>query len=376
VAESTDVPVSAEFVRPLELFFDLVFVFAITQISSVLAARPTFQGLTRVMALLGITWWMYGGWAWLTNAVDLTRPRPRLLVLSGMAAFFAMSLAVPRSFEPGGWGLMLGISYLFVVLLHSFGFLGTSGHRGITRLSPLNLTGALVVVAAGAGPERFRLWGLALACLVLAVSPFIAGVGGFTVGVGHFVERHALAVIILLGESIVEIGSATSRQHDPVAVVAGSLLALALPAAMWWLYFEREDRDTEELLGAVEPQRRSWVALCSYGYAYYIVVLGIVITAVGAQKAIDALSVPLRGLSAALLPLGAALFLLGLACFHRVMVAAWQVSRLLAALACAAGYPAARWGGGWLALAVVTAVLALLALVDIRSASATKSRAV
>ena len=118
--------------RPLELFFDLVFVFAITQIASVLAVHPNPQGLARVVVLMALTWWMYGGYAWLTNALDLDRTRPRLLLLTGMASFFVMSLAVPRAFEPGPWGLVLGLGYLSVVLgAHGRvpGDLGTGGHR-------------------------------------------------------------------------------------------------------------------------------------------------------------------------------------------------------------------------------------------------------
>ncbi|HEV2637795.1 MAG TPA: low temperature requirement protein A [Actinocrinis sp.] len=357
----------AESVRPLELFFDLVFVFAITQIASVLAARPTPQGLARMMTLLAITWWMYGGYAWLTNALDLTRARPRLLLLTGMAAFFVMSLAVPYSFNPGHWALLLGGAYLVVVTVHAVGFVGTSGHRGIARIGPLNLISALIVLAAGIGPERWRLAGLAVACLVEIVTPFVAGLGGFTVGVGHFVERHSLAVLILLGESIVEVGSASGREHDLVTVVAGSLLALALTAAMWWLYFEREDHDSERLLEHVAPQRRARVALYSYGYAYYVVILGIAVAAVGAQKAIYSFTAQVHGWPAALLPLGVGLYLVGLGLFRYTLSGTWPVARLVAGVvAVAAGLPAARWGGGWVVLAAMTAVLVLLVLIDSR----------
>ncbi len=367
VTRTTNVPEPAENVRPLELFFDLVFVFAITQIASVLAAKPTGEGLARVMVLLVITWWMYGGYAWLTNSLDLERPRPRLLLLVGMAAFFVMSLAVPRAFEPGPWGLVLGIAYLVVVLVHTVGFLGTSGRAGITRLGPLNLASALIVVAAGALPDRLRVWVLALAGLLQVLIPFLGGSGGFTVGVGHFVERHGLAVIILLGESIVEVGAAATGQDDVAVVVLGSLLALALTAAMWWLYFDREERESERLLHRIPPERRSRAAVYSFGYAYYVMILGIAVTAVGMQKAINSFDSPLHGLPAGLLPLGAALFLFGLAYFHRTLAGTWPVPRLLGAVAVGIGAPVARWGGGWQTLAVTTAVLTVLVLAEQRT---------
>ncbi|MFD0328420.1 low temperature requirement protein A [Streptacidiphilus monticola] len=140
--------------RPLELFFDLVFVFTITQIASVLADDPSGRGLLRCLLLLAVTWWMYGGFAWLTNSLDLDRTRPRLLVLAGTGAFFLMSVAVPRTFEEGPWGLLFGLAYLGVVLVHTLGFLTSSGRAGILRLGPLNLTAALLVVAAGRRPRR------------------------------------------------------------------------------------------------------------------------------------------------------------------------------------------------------------------------------
>jgi low temperature requirement protein LtrA len=358
---------SAQSVRPLELFFDLVFVFAITQIASVLVDQPTGEGLAKVTVLLAITWWMYGGYAWLTNALDLERTGPRLLLLVGMAAFFVMSLAVPRSFEPGPWGLVLGVAYLGVVLVHTVGFIGTSGHRGIARIGPLNLASALIVVAAGAGPERLRLWMLLLACVLQVLTPFLGGTGGFTVGVGHFVERHGLAVIILLGESIVEVGSAATKQNGLLTVVAGAVLALALSAAIWWLYFDREERDSELLLHHIAAERRSRVAVYSFGYAYLVMILGIAVTAVGMQKAIDSFDAPLHGLPIGLLPLGAALFLAGLACFHRTLAGTWPAARLVGAVAVGVAAPAARWVGGWAALAVTTAVLVCLVLVDQRT---------
>ncbi|WP_370078667.1 low temperature requirement protein A [Streptacidiphilus sp. MAP12-16] len=357
-------PAPAENVRPLELFFDLVFVFAITQIASVLAVHPNGEGLARVVVLLALTWWMYAGYAWLTNALDLERTRPRLLLLTGMAAFFVMSLAVPRSFDPGPWGLVLGSAYLVVVLVHTVGFLGTSGRAGIARIGPLNLLSALMVLAAGALPASWRLGVLALACVVQVMTPFLVGTGGFTVGAGHFVERHGLAVIILLGESIVEVGTAAGKAASPATVLPGALLALALSAAMWWLYFDREERASETYLDRVPPERRPRVAVYAFGYAYLVMILGIAVSAVGMQEAIGSFDRPLEGLRWLLLSLGAGLYLLGLACFHRVLAGSWPWLRLAGVVAMALAAPAALWVGGWLALALTTTLLVALLLTE------------
>jgi len=353
---------SAQSVRPLELFFDLVFVFTITQVASVLSTLPTLLGLGRVAVLMILIWWMYGGYAWLTNALDLDRVVPRLLLLLGAAGFFLLSLTVPRASGPGPWALLFGASYLLVVLTHLFGFIGTSGHRGIRRVGPLNVVSALIVLIAGAVPPHARLWVWALAAALEVSTPLLTGVGEFVVGVGHFVERHGLAVIIVLGESITDVGAATSRENDVGTAIGGAVLALTLSAQMWWLYFGREDRESEALLERIPEPRRPRVAVYAFGYAYYLIVVGVAVTAVGLEKAMESFDEASHELSAALLPLGTCMFLLGLACFHRTLSGDWPRARLWATLAVAALVtPAARWGSG--AAALIAAPLVLFALI-------------
>ncbi|MER5802155.1 low temperature requirement protein A [Streptomyces mirabilis] len=353
---------TAQSVRPLELFFDLVFVFTMTQVALVLSELPTLAGLGRAAALLVVIWWMYGGYAWLTNTLDLDRTGPRLLILTGTAGFFVMSMTVPRAAEEGPWAWLFGASYLVVVAVHMVGFIGTSGHRGILRVGPINLGTALVVLAAGLLPPHTRPWLLALAAAMVLVTPIVTRVGGFTVGVGHFVERHGLAVIIVLGESINEVGALTSEQHEARTAVVGALLALALSAAMWWLYFGREDRESEVRLGQVPADRRPRVAVYSFGYAYYVIVLGIAVAAVGMEKSIEEFRHVSHGVQAVLLPLGISLFLAGLAGFHRALAGTWPQARLWAVLVVAALVaPAAWWGSG--AAALGSALVVLLGLI-------------
>jgi low temperature requirement protein LtrA len=346
----------------LELFFDLVFVFTITQVASLLTTAPTPLSLGRVAVLLVLIWWMYSGYAWLTNALDLDRTGPRLLLLTGTAGFFLMSMSVPKATGPGPWALIFGASYLLVVTVHLLGFIGTSGHRGIMRIGPLNLASALVVLAAGAVPTHARLWLWALAAAMEIMTPLVTRVGEFAVGAGHFVERHGLAVIIVLGESITEVGAATSHDSSVTTSIAGALLSLVLSAEMWWLYFGREERESEARLESVPADRRPRVAVYSFGYAYYFIILGIAVTAVGMEKAIDEFRHPSHHLPALLLPLGASLYLLGLACFHRTLADNWPTARLTAAFATVALVtPAAIWSSG--AAGLATAALVLLALI-------------
>ncbi|MFD8000674.1 low temperature requirement protein A [Streptomyces mirabilis] len=353
---------TVESVRPLELFFDLVFVFTITQVASVLKDLPTVVGLGRVAVLLSIIWWMYGGYAWLTNTLDLDHTGPRLLLLTGTAGFFVMSITVPKVAERGPWAWLFGASYLVVVLIHLVGFVGTSGHRGILRVGPLNVVMALVVLAAGLVPPDVRPWLWLLAWAMVVATPVVTGVGEFTVGVGHFVERHGLAVIIVLGESIAEVGAVASQESELSTMIVGSLLVLALSAAMWWLYFGREERESEARLERVPADRRPRVAVYSFGYSYFVIVFGIAVAAVGMEKAIDAFHHASHGVPALLLPLGISLYLAGLACFHRTLAGSWPQARLWAALAVAVlAAPAALRLSG--AAELASALLVLLALI-------------
>src|SRR4051812_1660205 len=151
-------------VSTLELFFDLVFVFTITQLTSVLNHRPDGGGLVRVGLMLTVIWWMYGGYAWLTNVVAPDRALYQLLLLSGMAAFLVISLAVPEAF--GDSGVWFGVAYVVIVLIHAGLF--TRSQRGasgaaILTVAPLNLVAGLAIVAAGiaGGTARWVLWGVA-----------------------------------------------------------------------------------------------------------------------------------------------------------------------------------------------------------------------
>src|SRR5438874_4290029 len=141
----------AERVTTLELFFDLVFVFTITQLTAVLDHAPTLRSLCQVMLMLGVIWWMYGGYAWMTNAVAADTAARRLLLLGGMAGYLIMALAVPQAFA--GSGLAFGLAYLVVVGVHTtlFSRSSTAGvTRAILRLAPYNLAAAAVVLVGGA----------------------------------------------------------------------------------------------------------------------------------------------------------------------------------------------------------------------------------
>ena len=160
-------------VSTIELFFDLVFVFAITQLTSVLAGAPTVLGLGRALLIFGNLWWIYGGYAWLTNAVPPREPALRLLLLLGMGGFLVVALAIPTAFDAGG--VAFGVGYVLVTLVHTGMFLLSSQEsamRAMRRLGPANAITAALLLLAGftQGPPQWALWTVTLG--LHWISPF------------------------------------------------------------------------------------------------------------------------------------------------------------------------------------------------------------
>ena len=306
-----------ERVTPLELFFDLVFVFTITQLTSVLYHAPSTRSFFEVVVMLAVIWWMYGGYAWLTNAVAAETATRRLLLLAGMGGFFVVALAVPRAFH--GSGLAFGLGYLLVVSVHVALFTRAAAIgvvRAILRLAPFNVLCALLVIAGGAlgGDGQWALW---IAAALVWLTPIVQRPSGFAIGPSHFVERHGLVVIIAIGESVVAIGIGAAHLAVDGRLVLVAALGLALSACLWWLYFGGDPERAERALEQFEPVRRAWAALRGFGYWHLLILLGVVMIA-AAERA--ALSRPFDGTSwanAALLSGGVAAFLAGDVLFRR-----------------------------------------------------------
>jgi low temperature requirement protein LtrA len=310
-----------ERVSTLELFFDLVFVFTITQLTAVLSDDPTPRGLLRVVLMLGVIYYMYGGYAWLTNAVAADRAARRLLLLGGMAGYLVLALAIPQAFSEGD--AAFGVAYLVVVAVHAGLFTragATHTVRAVIRLAPFNLGSALLVLAAVLveGTPAYLLWAAAFALEWL--TPILAATGGFRVAPAHFVERHGLVVIVAIGESIVAIGIGAAGLPVDLALASVAVLGLLLAACLWWAYFGGDD-DTraERALAAVPDDRRGWVAIQAFGYWHLVMLLGIIAMAAGLKDAIGHAFDPLDLAHALMLSGGAALFLAGDLLFRRTL---------------------------------------------------------
>ena len=313
-------PGQTDRVSTLELFFDLVFVFTITQLTAVLSDDPTPRGLLRVVLMLGVILWMYSGYAWMTNAVATDRAARRLLLLAGMAGYLVLALAIPRAFSEGD--VAFGVAYLVIVAIHT-GLYSRTGEartvRALLRLAPLNLASALLVLAAviADGAAAYLLWAAAFA--LEWVTPLVTPIAGFRIAPAHFVERHGLVVIVALGESVVAIGIGAAHLPVDLALASVAVLGLLLAACLWWAYFGGDDRRAEQALAAVGDDRRGWVAVQAFGYCHLLILLGIIALAAGLKDAIGHAFEPLDLAHAWLLAGGVAVFLAGDILFRRTL---------------------------------------------------------
>ena len=316
----------------MELFFDLVFVFTITQLTAVLAAELTWARAGSALLMLGIIYWMYDGYAWLTNVAAPADAVRRALLLAGMGGFLLIALAVPAAFRASGWAF--GVGYFVVNAIHS-GLLLRAAPAAMRQLAPLNLLSATLVLVGGFAPASLRPLFWLAALLVMVVSPYLHPLGEWSITSSHFVERHGLIVIIALGESVVAIGAGAAGLPLTGVLIAVALLGLILSFGLWWLYFGGDDDAAERALEAVPSRQRGRAALHAFGFAHYPLLFGVVLFAAGVKKATLHAAEHVHLSQALLLGGGVAVFLLADVWFRRVLrigVLRWRIAGALLAL--------------------------------------------
>jgi low temperature requirement protein LtrA len=351
-----------ERVTPLELFFDLVFVLAITQCTALMADDPTWAGLARGLLVLGVLWWSWVGYAWLTSVLDPEEGGVRMVVFVAMAALLVVALCVPGAF--GDDALLFACAYGVVRFSQIGLFLIASRDNPALRQSVLGLAGGtavgvgLIVAASGLdGWAQGAVWALAL--VLDMAEPFFFGSEGWSLEhPGHFAERHGLIIIIALGESIVAIGIGAGVTVD-AGVVAAATLGIAVAAALWWLYFDVVALLSERDLARLPPGReRNERARDTYSYIHFPMVAGIVLLALGLKKTLEDVGKELDVVIASAMLGGVALYLLAHVAhryrnthtvnYHRlvcavVLVLLIPVAVELPALAALAGLTAIVW---------------------------------
>ena len=357
-------PAAVQRVSTLELFFDLVFVFTVTQLTAVLSHDLSWASLGQVMVMLALIWWMYAGYAWLTNSISTRGLRQRAILLGGMAGYLVLALAVPGAFH--GSGLAFGVGYFIVTAVHASLFIwmaSAQSSRAFLGIAPYNLFNATLVIVGGAlgGTAQAVLW---TAAAVLEWStPWVGNresQSNFEIAPGHFVERHGLVVIVAIGESVVAAGIGAAGLAVDAELMLAVVLALLLSAGLWWAYFGADDDEqAERALTDAPPRRQPWIALEGFGVAHYFLLLGVVLTAAGVKKAIGHAYDPLETAQALVLGGGVALFLAADVAFRRVLGLGRSLHRAVAALLALATIPL---GSEVAAVAQLAALVVILAL--------------
>jgi low temperature requirement protein LtrA len=350
-----------ERVSNLELFFDLVFVFTITQVAEVVVHHPDLSGIGHAAIELSILAWMFGGYAWLTNSASVVTQSCRSLLLAGMAAFFICALAVPRAFNESG--LVFGAGYFIVNVIHIAGLLlGNTPKHAVVRLACFNFVSAGLVLAAGfvTGPIDWALWGGAI--VVQLLTPFLARPDrGFDLNPTHFAERHALMILIVLGESLVSVGLA-AMASDPLIntpLIVGALAGLSASTAMWWAYFAGEDERAAHAHAQTKSAReRADQGLLGFGLAHLIMIFGAIAIAAATKISLQGLLDPMPAFGAWLMTAGCAFYLLGGSIFRWALGYASPAPRFVGALASVVVQPAAAYGSPAAALGMVAIVIA------------------
>jgi low temperature requirement protein LtrA len=349
-------------VTPRELFFDLVFVFAFTQVTTMLAHDPTFAGIGRGVLVIAAVWWPWTAYAWLTNTLDPEEGFVGASLLVALIAMFIAALAVPSAF--GDHGVLFGAALTVVCLMHLalFALAGRGAPDllgAVLRLAPWTLLGTTLILVAGfTDGARIWLWVAALASIYVGAA--LAGVTGWTVHPGHLAERYGLVVIIALGEAFIAIGIGASGIGLGLGEITAATLGLLVAAAYWLAYFDFFSIRGERMLADRDGPERIALARDLYAYAHLPMIVGIVLFAFAMKTVVAHIGDELHSVTAFALCGGTAIYLLAYSAIRLRLERKVSRGRFTAATALLLVWPLATVIPALAALAIVTAVLVLL----------------
>jgi low temperature requirement protein LtrA len=346
-------------VTPFELFFDLVFVFGFTEVTTLLREDPTWHGLGRGLLALTVLWWAWAAYAWLTNELDANRGPVLAAMLVSTGAMFLAALAVPGAF--GDDRFLFAVSFVVVlgmwVVLYALAARGTPDLLGaILRTAPWAVTGGILVLAGAFVGSEARPWLWLLAVVAGFVGPLLTRVDGWRVHPAHFAERHGLIIIIAVGESLVAIGLSARTTGLGAAVIFAVLLGLVIAASMWLAYFDFVAVSLQQLLVRRQGAERVRLARDAYSYLHLPMIVGIVVSAFALRVAVEDPHARLHTVPAVALCLGSTVYLLGYVGLQLRVVHGLTFGRPAAALAFAAILPAVLHVPALAALALCAAV--------------------
>ena len=300
-------------VTPLELFFDLVFVYAFTQVTQLMTHDLTWVGVGHGLLVLAALWWAWTGYAWLSNILEPEEGVVRAGVFGAMIAMLVAAIAVPGAF--GANAILFGTAFLLVRLLNLALDAVAGRHdpglrRALVRFAPPAALAPLLILLAGFfdGPAQVALWILALA--ILYAGALIGRGAGWRVEPAHFAERHGLIVIIALGESIVSIGVGSRAESLTPGVVTAAVLGMVVLCALWWTYFDVIAVLSRQQLSEATGAARARLARDYYTYLHLPMISGIVLFALGLRITIDQVGEPLATVPAVALCGGLSIYFL------------------------------------------------------------------
>src|SRR6185295_15671560 len=365
-------------VTPIELFFDLVFVFALTQVTALMSHNLTGRGIVQGMLVLCLLWWCWVGFAWIGNVLRADEGVGRVAMFGSMGAMFVLALCVPEAFADLRGGLfgpvVLAITYLLLRLFHLGIFWLAGAHdpglrRQLLRFLPSLLvsTALLLVASQLEGTAQMLVWVAVLVADYLGT--ILGGASGWRLNsASHFAERHGLIVIIALGESIVATGSGVSSLPISWPIIVATTVGLALAACIWWAYFDVLAIAAERVLREAEGEVRTRLARDAYSYLHLPMIAGIVLLALGMEYVLEYvgdvthhdLGDPLATLPLAAMYGGVALYLLAQVAFKYRNWQTFSRPRLIATAAILLLIPAAAQIPALGALGVLTSVMIAL----------------
>jgi low temperature requirement protein LtrA len=362
----------------LELFFDLVFVFALTQVTQYMADNLGGQGLLRGVLVLAVTWWCWVGYSWISNVVKADEGAPRVAMFVAMLAMFLIALTIPEAFDdmPGGLDgpMVFALGYLVLRSVHVLLFLMVSGNdaglrRQVLRFTPTMIGGTalLLVASQTSGTTQTLLW-LAAVAADYGGTLAIGAKGWRLNSAKHFAERHGLIVIVALGESIVAIGVGVAHMPISWPIMVAATFGFAVSASLWWIYFDTSALLAEQALSRSRGEHRVSMARLAYTYLHMPLIIGIVLIALGLKKVLEyvgdtehhTLSDKLYGVPLWAMYGGAALYLLGHVAFAYRCYKHVKVQRLVLAVVLVALVPLAATWPALLSLGVLAGLLAAL----------------
>ena len=375
MSSGSDLAVAERRTMPVELLWDLVFVFAVTQVTLLLYHDLTWGGLGRGLLVLALVWWAWSAFVWVTNALDPDDKAMRMVLFAGMILTLLVALSVPTAF--GDDATLFAVAYAGVRLLH-LGLYADASRRGnaswesIAGFAVTVVLGMALLIVGSLLDDTAQTW-----LWVAAAAIDYAGPAWLTrerlrgiqrVAVAHFAERYGLFIIICLGESIIAIGVGAADQELTGGLIGAVALASLVTIGLWWAYFDRVAAAAEHRLSTHDEPVLA--AADAYSYLHLLLVAGIIIAAIGLKTAVGHPADALGDGPRLALAGGVALYLLGHAAFVLRLLGELQVGKIVAAVACAVVFLVTGDAPAWLTVGLVAGVLALLAAVEQRLAPA------